>query len=80
MPTRGPTSPKMGTRRVLVHTASRIYKFVKSVAFSAEEKSRDKSEEWKAMRVVDEEQLVQLSYSLNSLKGGLYRGLYRGLL
>ncbi|CAE7273341.1 unnamed protein product [Symbiodinium pilosum] len=34
---------------------TQIYKFVKSVAFSAEEKSRDKSEEWKAMRVVDEE-------------------------
>ena len=28
----------------------------------------------------DEGQLDDVSYSLNSLKGGLYRGLYRGLL
>jgi len=32
-----------------------IYTFVKSVAFSREEKSRTMSEEWKAMKVVDEE-------------------------
>ncbi|CAE7762700.1 unnamed protein product, partial [Symbiodinium microadriaticum] len=32
-----------------------IYSFVKSVAFSREEKSRSMSEEWKAMKVVDEE-------------------------
>ena len=34
-----------------------IYTFVKSVAFSREEKSRTMSEEWKAMKVVDEEPL-----------------------
>ena len=34
-----------------------IYSFVKSVAFSREEKSRSMSEEWKAMKVVDEEPL-----------------------
>ena len=34
-----------------------IYKFVKSIAFSGEEKSRSMAEEWKAWKVVDEENL-----------------------
>ena len=41
-----------------------IYKFIKSVAFSAEEKSRVMSEDWKAMKVVDEELLGPLMATL----------------